>query len=240
MSETIVAIHQPNFFPWLGYFDKMNRSDVFIFLDHVQNQKTAGSWSNRVKLLINREGRWVTAPIDRSFSGVRALKDIAFNQKMSWRDKCFRTIEVEYKKSPFYQEVIDVIHPLLMNKEENLATYNIHAITKISSVLGVEDKKLLRSSALNYEGDANEMLVSLCCDVDANVYMCGGGADSYQDEAVFQKAGIELRYQSFEHPVYEQRKAGEFISGLSIIDALMNVGWDGVQELLSVRVKESL
>ena len=68
----LVAIHQPNFFPWLGYFDKIRRADFFILLDDVQYPKTgAGSWSNRVKVMINGEGRWLTAPVDRSFHGTR-------------------------------------------------------------------------------------------------------------------------------------------------------------------------
>ena len=74
----VVAIHQPNFFPWLGYFDKIARSDVFIFLDDVQFPKTGGVWSNRVKILIGGEARWSTAPIDRSFTGTRKICEMHF------------------------------------------------------------------------------------------------------------------------------------------------------------------
>ena len=75
----VVAIHQPNFFPWLGYFDKIRRSDIFILLDDVQFSKTGGVWSNRVKVLINGEGRWLTAPVERNFHGTRNVNQMFFS-----------------------------------------------------------------------------------------------------------------------------------------------------------------
>ena len=77
MNKT-VAIHQPNFFPWMGYFEKISRSDVFVFFDDVQFPKKGGSWSNRVKLLVSEEARWVTAAIDRSYSGTRTIREMFF------------------------------------------------------------------------------------------------------------------------------------------------------------------
>ncbi len=74
----VVAIHQPNFLPWLGYFDKVAKSDVFVFLDSVQAPKTGGSWLNRVRLAMNGEARWVTAPIDRTFHGVKRVHELEF------------------------------------------------------------------------------------------------------------------------------------------------------------------
>ena len=72
----IVAIHQPNFFPWLGFFDKIARADVFCLLDNVQFPKTGGTWINRVQLWINGKAAWATAPVDRSYSGVRRIREM--------------------------------------------------------------------------------------------------------------------------------------------------------------------
>ena len=95
----VVAIHQPNFFPWLGYFDKISRADSFLFLDNVQFPKKGGSWSNRIKLLISGDARWITAAIDRSYSGTRQIREMHFLSQNPWRQKMFKTLEINYKPS---------------------------------------------------------------------------------------------------------------------------------------------
>ena len=131
----IVAIHQPNFFPWLGYFDKIARSDTFILLDDVQFPKTGGVWSNRVKILVGDKARWITAPIDRKFSGTRKIYEIYFSSNNNWRDKILKTIEINYKKHPFFDETIKVISSLTMNQETNLSKYNIHVIKTLAKAI---------------------------------------------------------------------------------------------------------
>ena len=139
----IVAIHQPNFFPWLGYFDKIARSDVFIFLDHVQLQKTGGTWSNRVKLLQGGEARWVTAPILRQFHGVLAIKEMEFQPANPWRDKLLKSLITNYSRAPFFVEVLELLEPLIRNPESKLARYNGAAVTAIVEYLGLATKKIL-------------------------------------------------------------------------------------------------
>jgi hypothetical protein len=232
MSKT-VAIHQPNFFPWLGYFDKIARSDAFIFLDDVQLQRSGGSWTNRVKLLISGKAHWVTAAIDRKHHGTLTIRESSFLADTQWRAKLLRSIEVEYRRCPFYAETMDMIALLLLNPEVNIAEYNIQAITAIVHRLGLDTDKLKCSSVIPYEGSSNELLCSLTQLAGGDTYMCGGGAESYQDEDVFTERGIELSYQSFAHPIYPQRGREDFVAGLSIIDAAMNLGWTGVAQLLN-------
>ena len=224
----IVAIHQPNFFPWLGYFDKIARANVFIFLDDVQFPKTGGSWSNRVKLLIGGSSYWVTAAIDRDYHGTRTIKQMNFLASNLWREKTLKSLETNYRKHPFYLETMDVIVPLITSPEANIAVYNIHAVTTLSSHLGLDTTKLKCSSDLPGSGHSNELLCSLTQAVGGGVYMCGGGADGYQDESIFKAAEIKLVRQAFVHPVYSQAKADDFVPGLSIIDALMNHGMQSV------------
>lgn len=221
---TIVAIHQPNFFPWLGYFDKIARSDVFIFLDHVQLQKTGGTWSNRVKLLQGGEARWVTAPILRKFHGVLAIRDMEFRLDDIWREKFIKSLIANYARTPHFRAVLNFLEPLILNPERNIARYNGTVIKSIAQHLGFTGDKFRWSSDVRGEGQASEMLVSLTRIVGGDAYMCGGGATGYQEDAAFSAAGIGLIYQNFEHPVYPQIGAKEFAPGLSIIDALMNIG----------------
>lgn len=234
MSEKIVAIHQPNFFPWLGYFDKIVRSDVFILLDDVQFPKTGGAWSNRVKLLIGGEGNWVTAAIDRDFSGTRSINEMSFLSKNPWRDKIKKTLEFNYKKHAFYAETMDWFEPLLMNQEANIAAYNMHLIRTVVQLLGLGEEKLKVASELDAHGQSNERLCSLTQLAGGGVYMCGGGADGYQDQAVFSKYGLQLRYQSFKHPIYLQKGSKAFVAGLSVVDACMNLGLKGTSTLLLI------
>jgi hypothetical protein len=235
-NRKTVSIHQPNFFPWIGYFDKIVRSDVFILLDDVQFPKTGGGWSNRVKLLVGSEVSWVTAAIDRAFSGTRNINEMNFLGNNPWREKIKKMLEYNYKKHPFYDETINWVEPLLLNKEANIAAYNIQLIITIVKLLGLGEDKLKVASVLAAEGQSNERLCSLTQLVGGQVYMCGGGADGYQDEAEFTERGIQLLYQSFKHPVYPQKGQKEFVPGLSIVDAFMNIGAKGVAELLMPKI----
>jgi len=228
-----VAIHQPNFFPWLGYFDKIARADVFVFLDDVQFPKTGGVWSNRVKLMIGGEARWATAAIDRNYHGTRTIREMHFLADNPWREKLLKSIEGNYRRHPAYADTMEVVAPLLLSQESNIAEYNIQAVTTITQCLGLDTHKLHRSSDLSHEGSSNELLCSITRSVDGSTYMCGGGADGYQDEVVFNERGVTLRFQDFVHPVYSQRGRQDFVAGLSIIDAAMNLGWDGVKQLIN-------
>jgi hypothetical protein len=229
---SVVAIHQPNFFPWLGYFDKIVRSDRFVFLDDVQIQKTGGGWANRVKILIAGVPKWVTAPIDRNYHGGRKISETRFASNTSWRTSIFRTIQVHYKNAPYYGYGCELIESLLMNPEENLAAYNTSVILSIADELGISRSKFRWSSRLDHSGQSNELLVSIVKNVGGNAYMCGGGADGYQDQSFFDAASIHLINQNYKTAYYPQFGGSEFVPGLSIIDAFMNLGGEGTRHLL--------
>lgn len=228
----IVAIHQPNFFPWLGYFDKLAKADVFILLDDVQFTKTGGTWTNRAKLLISGEAQWVTAAIDRKYTGVRRIDEMQFLRFPDWRKKTLATLKMNYARHPYFSEGMEVIEPLLLNPEENVATYNREAIHSLAQHLELDVAKIHDSSQLEKCGTSNELLVSLTQSVGGDVYLCGGGADGYQDESVFSRNGVQLLPQKFVHPEYAQKPSTGFIPGLSVVDAVMNLGWSGAADLL--------
>ena len=229
---TTVAIHQPNFFPWLGYFDKIARSDVFVFLDHVQFQKTGGVWSNRVRLLVSGNAEWVTAPIVRSFHGVRAVNEIEFAANQPWRDKMLKTLHASYGRAPFFAETMRLLEPMIVNADNNLARYNSQAIMQLTDHVGLQAPVWHWSSQLGVGEHSTELLGALTKRVGADSYLCGGGAGEYQQDAAFAATGLTLHYQAFDHPVYAQRQGDAFVAGLSIVDALMNCGRAEVGQML--------
>lgn len=221
----IVAIHQPNFFPWLGFFDKLRTADVFILMDNVQYPKKGGSWTNRVRLLVSGRPSWVTMPVKRDYHGYRTIAEIEVDDSVPWRKKLIATLKANYSKASFFAQTMAFLEPLIFFPSSSVSDFNINAITAIASAAGWKDKLILGSS-LNAQGSATELLISMTKAVEGTAYLCGGGAGGYQIDGLFDEAGLELIFQEFLHPSYSQCSAGDFVAGLSIVDALMNVGFD--------------
>lgn len=238
--QNIVAIHQPNFLPWLGYFDKMARCDCFVFLDDVQIQKTGGGWANRVKVAVSGQPKWITAPIDRSYHGVRNINETRFVVENDWRQKVFKTLQANYRRAPYFSSTMNLLEPLLLNPDDNLSTYNTNCILRIASELGISNEKCRRSSSLTHAGQSNELLVSIIQTVNGDAYMCGGGASGYQDPQIFSEASISLVYQNFVPDPYPQFNIDAFVPGLSIVDVLMNIGKNGAREMLAHSARRTL
>ncbi|MEJ8835239.1 WbqC family protein [Ramlibacter sp. AN1133] len=225
------AIHQPNFFPWLGYFNKIARADVFIVMDDVQYQKTGSSWSNRVQLPVAGQGKWVTAPIRRPAHGVQTLAQIEWDAQ-PWREKLARTLHLHYARAPHYAEAMSLLEPLVRNPEPRLLPYNLHAVRTIAAALGLGGRFVL-ASAFAAQATGTQRLVELVRAAGCRRYLAGGGAGGYQEDALFAAAGLELEYQAYTHPAYPQHGATGFVPGMSIIDVLMNCGVVRTRELVT-------
>lgn len=230
MERRLVAIHQPNFLPWLGYFDKLHRADCFILMDNAQFQKTGGTWTNRVQFCIAGAGTWATVPVDRTYHGYRAIRDMEINDSTPWRDKLLRSLQMNYGRAPHFAEIFPLVREIVENPTTRLSDFNIFGIRRIMQVLGSDESKLVLGSDLAVEGQATDLLISMVRAVNGTGYLCGGGA-SYQEDDKFEAAALELVYQSFKHPQYPQSNAKSFVAGLSIVDALMNLGPGGTREL---------
>jgi hypothetical protein len=234
-GRRIVAIHQPNFFPWLGYFDKMARADVFVWLDDAQFAKSgAGTWSNRVRLMVGGSPHWVTMPVRRDYHGTRLTNEMQIDERQPWRQKLLTTIRLHYAKARHFDDVFPTVARLVEHRTDRLADYNRTAIEAIAQHVRIDTGKCVAASSLAIEARATDRLVAIVQRVGGTAYLSGGGADGYQVDATFGAAGIELLFQRFEHPVYPQG-ATEFCSGLSIVDALMHCGFDGTAALLGAR-----
>jgi len=230
MTDRLVAIHQPNFFPWLGYFAKIARADVFVLLDDVQFPKKGGTWINRVRLLVNEEPSWVTVPVVRKYHGVREIREMRIDEQTPWRRKVMGTVQASYGGAPHGDEVMPQLSELIENPTDELAEYNRAAITKLTEALGIETEMVL-SSSLGVSSQATQRLIELVQAVGGTAYLSGGGAEGYQEDERFAEAGIDLVEQGFEPPSYPQL-ASEPVPGLSVIDALFSCGFAGTRRLL--------
>ena len=223
-----VAIHQPNFFSWLGYFYKIGRCDTFVLLDNVQYTKNG--YINRNKVKTPQGAIWVTVPV--SFQFGELINQAHINNSTDWRKTHLKTLELNYRKTAFFQEIFPDLQRLYLQKDwQNLCEFNIALIKYVISYLGLE-RKMITASDLKAEGKSTELLVDIVKKLGGDSYLSGFGAVNYQEETIFHDAGIELRYSDFVHPKYPQAW-NDFIPNLSIIDLLFNSGRGSFQILMN-------
>lgn len=212
----IVAIHQPTFLPWLGWWDKLARADVMVLLDDVQvPRESRGTWLNRVRVLVAGEPRWVTMPIVRA-DGVRTVNEARIDESQPWRRKVLGTIEQSYRRAPHFDAVMPVVREAIEQRANDLASFNEAAIRRLAVPMGLPGERLVRASELGVDSSATQRLVDLTRAVGGDVYLSGDGADGYMDAAEFAGTGVELRLQEFTDP--------SPVPGLSVVDHLMRVG----------------
>lgn len=223
-------MHQPNFLPWLGFFHKVARADFFVLLDDVQFGK--GQVTNRVTLLISGEPRWLTCPVVTGGSGASAISDVELDSSRRWREKNVTAIRQNYGRHPYFEEVYSELGTLISCKESNLLQYNVSLIAAITHRLCLGDEKFRLGSALGVESHSTQRLVDLTKILRGSVYLTGGGAKGYQDDHLFENAGIAVEHQNFKTRPYSQRGSDNFVPGLSILDCLFNLGWEGTSEFL--------
>lgn len=230
MTRRLVAIHQPNFLPWLGYFDKLRQADVFVVLDNVALQRTGGNYTNRVRLLAGGKPVWVGVPVVRGSEARARIDQARIAEHGDWRRKIRRTISQEYGRTPGYAALAPQLDALL-ELRCGLADFNMAGVRMLARALDIDDGGIVMASSLAVSGRATDLLVSIVEAVGGDAYLVGGGADGYQEDERFQQAGIAVRRQEFVHPVYPQG-ADTFTPGLSALDALMRLGVDDARRLL--------
>jgi len=230
-----VSIHQPTFFPWLGFFRKLALSEVFVFLDAVPFPRTdRGTWSNRVKLIQGGQPRWFTCPIVHSHGPQKDVNQIEIDPSQDWRRKLVRTLEVNYGRATCFDRVMPVVIDLIHQPEPILAQYNELCIVRIARQFGLSCQLVRQSELADPVRDlkGSERLARICQQLDGKVYLSGDGADGYEQIEAYHRLGIELRPSGFVQRPYPQVGQTSFVPGLSVLDALLNVGFEKTAELL--------
>ena len=236
-NQITVAIHQPNFMPWLGYFYKIWQSDIFIFLDDVQFIKTGSSYTNRVSINISGKSSYLTIPIKRG-SGVQQINETEFlNQK--WKKKFMGTLQANYAKTPYFNKNREFIFELINFEADNLADYNINFIVAISEKLNL-NTAFKKSSDFHIKTESTQRLIELIQGVNGDSYLSGEGGDNYQEHQQYRDANINLLYNKMPQFTYNQPKTESFIGGLSIIDAIFNIDFEGLKSNLFMKNRKDI
>jgi len=222
----IVAAHQPNFIPWLGYFDKMQKADLFISVDHVQMERQG--YQNRAPIKTGKGARWITVPVVQESRDERIIDkriDNSREGRFRWSRKMLLALKCAYQPAPHFREFEAALTNILERRWERLRDLNHQLIEFCRGALGIRTP-MLTSSELRISGAKSDMVLNMCREVGADVYLAGSGASKgYLDVAAFDRAGIRVVWQDFEHPRYTQYPSGgAFLEKLSALDLIFNCG----------------
>jgi hypothetical protein len=217
----IAAIMQPTYLPWMGYFDMIDRSDCFVFLDSVQFEKR--SWQQRNRIQGPDGELWLTVPVQTKGRYSQMIVEARIDPTMNFGEKHIKTITHLYCKSPFFKNYIDGLSAIILKPYELISDLNIDLIRWFTMQLGIE-KEMLRSSSIRHEGKKSRLLVNICESVGADTYLSAAGSRTYiEEENQFAPNGINVTYHSYHHPEYRQNSK-VFMPYLSAVDLLFNEG----------------
>lgn len=223
----LVAIHQPNFLPWLGYFDRMLQADLFVLLDHVQFERR--NYQNRTLIRLDDEARWLTVPVVQLSQKERIIEKRVDNPSDTaggrwWGPNHYLTLRHAYRKAPYFDLYAPKLRTILETRWDKLVDLNLATLELLREALGITTP-MVRSSELAVEGQRSGLLLNICKQVGASAFLGGmGGSRAYLDHAAFAAAGMGVVWQQFKQPQYAQCGAAPFIGGLSALDLLFNCG----------------
>lgn len=218
-----VAITQPTYLPWIGYFDLMDQVDCVVALDSVQFEKRSWQQRNRIKTPHGLE--WLTVPVTFQRSVGQRIQDIKICQPNFW-EKHLCIVKHNYRRAPHFDRYFPQLLEALSSHGEYpaLVKLNLSLIEWFFRVLGIAPK-LIRSSDLDEKGRRCELLVNLCRRLNADFYLSPLGSAGYllHDRDRFSEAGIQVAFQNYEHPQYRQLFQ-PFCPYASALDLIFNEG----------------
>ena len=214
-----MAGHQPNYLPWLGFFDKMSKCDVFVIEDDVQF--IYHEFQNRNKIKTSNGIKWLTVPVKEGRKR-KKFSEIFISNEKNWSRRHWLNLKNSYGKSPYWNEFCDFFEETYEKKWNKLIDLNLYLIKGIMDFLNIETKLVLASS-INVSGKKNDLIIAQCKALGAKTYLSGAGARTYLDIDKLEREGIKVVFQEFEHPIYPQLW-GEFAHNLSVVDYLFCAG----------------
>ena len=231
-----VAIHQPDFMPWLGFFAKISKADVWIVLDHVENNpRDAAFWGRRVRVLSGGEAKWFSVSLDKGLAKGRIgipIKEmlLSASELEAAKIRC-SFIESAYSKTPYFKSHFYLVEQYFYDSDLSLLKRNMRFINALLKLLDIQTQ-VVYSSKYHIENRSTQMLVDLLSRTGATSYLCGDGASGYQDDELLIKSGFPIEHNRFCPSPYSQGAVSDFVPGLSVLDSLFFHGIDGIHKAI--------
>jgi hypothetical protein len=222
-----VAIHQPEYFPWLGYLEKIRRCDVFVLLDSVQFDRS--SLQQRARVMGASAPVWMSIPFVHRFP--QRIDQVLIAED-TWREKHRKTLQSCYGRTPGYATVGPPVEAYLGRPYERLVDATVSSLELLLEAFGLAGKtEMVRASSLPVTGARSDLVLGICQHLGATRYLSGKTGATYLDAGVFGRAGIEIEVQSYTVPDYPGRPTLPEGQALSALDAWFQLG-SGVAGLL--------
>lgn len=216
-----MCIAQPEHLPWLGYFDKMHRVDIFVFLDNVQFKKRY--FENRNRIRTASGWTWMTVPVRSKGRFDQVLRDVEIDNERTWQGDHWKTLQLNYCRAIYFDQYREFLENTYVSRKwSRLVDLNIELIRWGAEQLAIRPD-FLRASELQVQGKATSLLLAICKELKASAYLSGISGKEYLDERLFEENGISVQYQEFRHPIYRQLY-DPFEPLMGFIDLLFNSG----------------
>lgn len=214
----IATIHQPCYMPYMGVFYKIWKSDTFVYLGDAQY--THGEFFDRNRLKTPQGVLWFKVPVDYSYG--QAIDEVSIRNNIPWRRKHLKTIEMNYKKAPHFEEVYDGISEVLGRGQEKLGELNRDTMEWFMDYFMISPRKV-ESYELGDNGSSEARVIGICKKIGASEYISGPNGARYQNDEDFANEGLKLVYSDYK-PIEYRQQWGGFAENLSALDFAMNCG----------------
>ncbi|MGI5970625.1 MAG: WbqC family protein [Oscillospiraceae bacterium] len=231
------AMHQPHYFPWLGYMDKMAKCDIFVLLDEAQLTDSSNMFRNKFLSSSGRE-KYLTVSFLKPGYMQKKFMDVELNHRINWQKNHVNFLKNNYIKSPYFKEVWENIECVFSNTYSYICDVAVDSLKIIKNMLKIPTRLILQSELI-YDKNAQktDLVLEICRAVGADQYLSGRGARKYMELPPFAQHGIEVRFQKFTHPVYPQINSEGFVPNLSSLDFLFNCGIEKAGEIFWNNIK---
>jgi hypothetical protein len=233
----VLTIHQPNFFPWIGFFLKIAKADIFYVFDHIP-VTTGKGWHSRTKIILNCEQYWLTVPIKKKNLSGQLYSEIEINTQSNFVKKHLGTLRQSYAKSYFFDEVMEFLKEVYSYKTVKLCEFNINIIKGLCQRINLKVDFIKTSSFLEKYPElqtlsGNDLVLRLAEISRCDTYFSGSGCLDFIKPESFTKKNINFLFQEFDNINYNKNlQSNNQQFGISIINDLMHTGFVGVQRLI--------
>ena len=232
-SPIILTAHQPVYLPWLGLFHKIALADVFCLFDIVQYQRK--DFNNRNKIKTSVDSIWLTVPVKSSGRLNSIITDIEIIND-GWHKKHLKSIELNYKKTPYFDQYYYDLKKILDTPYQYLVDLNFDILVYLLNALNI-DTKTVKASDYLFKGAKSELVLDMCIQLNADIYIFGENGKNYANIDTFTSSGVDPYFQAYNHPVYNQAK-GRFMPYMSVLDLLFNEGQNSNNIIMSDNISK--